>query len=189
MTIRDVPNPAAPDDSKSLAEFLKRTESDLAQLHAALDALAAGTPDALAQIQSMANDLKGAATRRGYQRLVSILDDLDRETRADAQTAATANEVVERLLRIKKIELGIFEELTHIQDQATPADAVEASSWTDIAWLFRHWNAERVFADLARLSEIADALDQFTKQFTVETLVVRQSEKAAEEAKIGRAHV
>jgi two-component system chemotaxis sensor kinase CheA len=184
MTIRDVPNPAAPDDSKSLAEFLKRTESDLAQLHAALDALAAGTPDALAQIQSMANDLKGAATRRGYQRLVSILDDLDRETRADAQTAATANEVVERLLRIKKIELGIFEELTHIQDQATPADAVEASSWTDIAWLFRHWNAERVFADLARLSEIADALDQFTKQFTVETLVVRQSEKAAEEAMV-----
>jgi two-component system chemotaxis sensor kinase CheA len=81
---------AAPADPTQLAEFLKRTEGDLAQLHAALDAFAASAPDALAQIQAVAKNLQVAAERMGYQRLVSILDDLDRVTRADAPTDAAA---------------------------------------------------------------------------------------------------
>ena len=173
-----------PDDPAPLAEFLGKTEGDLALLHTALDSLASGAPDALAQIQSMAGDLKGAAQRMGYERLVSILEGLDGEARADTQDEPTSNENAERLLRLKKFELGIFEELTNIQDHATPSETAEASRWTDIAWLFRHWNAERVYADLARLAEIADGLDELTKHFTVETMVSRQSEKSAEEARL-----
>ncbi|HEX7588766.1 MAG TPA: Hpt domain-containing protein, partial [Anaerolineae bacterium] len=173
----------APDDPHELAEFLKKTESDLALLHAALDALALQAPDALEQIQSVTTNLKDAAHRMGYERLVAILDGLIRQARPEAWADATPNAIAEQLLQLKKVELAVFEELTNIQDHATP-EAAEDSSWTDIAWLFRHWNAERVYADLARLTEIADALDQLTGQFTVETMILRQNEKAAEEAMV-----
>jgi len=184
------PNPrgtcslTVPDDPRSVAEFLVRAGSGLGQLHAALDALAVGMPDALAQIQSMANDLKGAAERMGYQRLVAVLDELDRTTRADAQTDAPSNETAERLPRLKNVELEIFEELTHIQARTAPQETPEGNRWTDVGWLFRHWDAERVVADLARLSEIADVLDQLTGHSTVEVMVSGQSEKSAQEAMV-----
>ncbi|MBI5030400.1 MAG: chemotaxis protein CheW [Chloroflexi bacterium] len=178
----DDSNSGLPDAPNNLADFLKQTEANLSQLHSALEAFANGASDALTQIHRIANELKTAAERLNYHRLVAVLDALETETQSNPRANMTGTE--DRLLRLKKVELEIFEELTHIQDQANLPQVPEQSDWTDIAWLFRRWNAERVYADLARLSEIANVLDQLLQRFTVESSISRESEKLADEATV-----
>ncbi|CAG0945890.1 partial Chemotaxis protein CheA, partial [Anaerolineae bacterium] len=183
-TIPTQPILPVPTDANDLADFLVTAERVLSHLHPALIAFENGTVDAGTQIRSVANELIAVATQQGYLRLVSIAENLDHEASASEQASVTLDERAEYLLRLHKVEFEIFEELTRLQDQARPSDTPEAGRWGEIAWLFRHWNAERVYADLARLSEIADLLDQVTHQLTVETSIARQSEKSAEEATV-----
>ena len=133
-----------------LNAFLRAAENVLGELHAAMDVLATGADDALVRVAPLVNALRATAERLGYARLVAMLADLLAELRREQP----AQDAEAGLARLKKLELELFEELTRIQESS----ASDETTWSDIAWVFRHWNAERVFADLARVSTIVDQL-------------------------------
>ncbi|MCL4395809.1 MAG: Hpt domain-containing protein, partial [Chloroflexi bacterium] len=168
--------------------FLQMAEGELGSLHTALDALAAGTEGARDQIHDLAARLAHAADDLGYERLSMVLQDLDIEIQRELPSDAPAPDAEGRLVLFKKLELAIFEELTRVQEsqagQQPEGGPVNEDEWSNIAWLFRHWNAERVFTDLARLTGIADRLDELERQLTTDGSSSNQIERLADEAAV-----
>ncbi len=187
LEVLDVQAPPAPESDalgkepeSEVAKFLQFMQDALGRLHSALDGYATGNDAAITDLQALAQQVKSAAELMGYQRLQAVLDELVAETLADR--SAMGREA--RIVRFQKIEMALFEELTQIQDTMISPVAKHAAGWTDITWLFRHWNAERVFSDLARLGEIADELERSAREFTMGASTTGQFEKLAEEATI-----
>ena len=171
-----------------LASFLRAAESQLALLHSAFDSFPVDSENARAQIHSVSRALTGYAKPLGYLRLASELDDLDAQAQADLPPNPTPQEIEERLIQLKKQELCVFEELTRVQESSgeskTKSSEADVTEWSNVAWLFRHWNAERVFADLTRLTEIANRLDELERQFASDGSTSGKIERLADEATV-----
>ncbi len=153
--------------------FLEMAGEALSRLHLALDALDGGDEAAVKEIEGVVDKLKHAAGRMGYERLDVVLDDL--------AAAAADPDGEARLSKLKRLELTLFEELTVIQESAHWPDSDDGMT-LDIAWLFRHWHAERVFADLTCLGEIMDGLEQAIKQFLLDGNPPERNQLLADEA-------
>lgn len=168
----------------SLTEFLHGAEQDLARLHAALEVTAIEPVQGLTQLQAVCSDLKCAAERLGFERLIDVLDELS----GTAEVGASSPSLEELLNQLRKLELDLFEEITRIEeaapDRSEQPDDSPAPDRTDIAWLFRHWHADRVFVDLARLRELTDQLDRLEQRFTADIDASRQIERLADEASV-----
>ncbi len=137
--------------------FMEIAEEELGKLHAAMDLLAEGDQDSISQIETAADFLKHAAGQVGYEGIVTVADDLLAAVReTDEET---------RRIKLKKIELTLFEKLSLIQETVQALHPEESDSLPDIAWLFRNWHAERVFIDLAALGTLIDELEQSLTQF------------------------
>ncbi|NJN97394.1 MAG: hypothetical protein HC875_26585 [Anaerolineales bacterium] len=146
--------------------FLKTAQGELSHLRGALVSLGSGNEDALPEIQQVAATLKDAAQLLGYSRFIESVDNLL------AVTAEPASEA--RNLQLNKVELALFEELVTIQEVSQTPAPEDPEGMPNFVWLFRRWHAVRVFANLARLCEVADDLHQFMQQFLADGSVSKR---------------
>lgn len=159
-------DPAA--DPTFVQIFLDLARDELGHLHAGLDTLQTDDEAGRQAITAVVDNLKHAAEHMGYARLGATLDDII------TTAAQPADET--RTLHLNQSELHLFEELAVIEEQAQSQNLINPEAGPDIAWLFRHWYAERVFTNLACLSEVMDDLEQATHRLSAEGLKLTWNE-------------
>ncbi len=167
---------------EELIVFQNLAQGELGKLHAALESFGEDRAAALAQIEAVAHTLTNAAETLGYERLDSLLEELTAGAQVGLAYGDLTTETQSYLVGLKKLEIALFEELTQIEDAISPSEESAESPETNIAWLFRHWNAERVFGDLARLRDIAEQLDLLARELHLVGSIPEQIAKLANEA-------
>lgn len=153
--------------------FLEMAQDEIGHLHPAMERLEAGDETALETIRVVAEALEHAATHMGYDRLIAALTELTE--------ASNLSEAEARRVALKRAELAMFEALMIIQESAGLTHDSLTQSGPDFAWLFRRWHAERVFADLARLSQHVDLFEQLGGQALTSSAYSQQRNLILEE--------
>lgn len=153
--------------------FLDLAQEQIGRITAASNALFQGHEPALAELEAALESLKLAAEQMNYERLLDTLDELIK--------AAGETDRERRAVLLKEVELRLFEELTVIQESVS-SEAKPAPGSLSFAWLFRQWHADRVFADLALLGEMADDLAQLLAQPVLDAGALAQERHLAAEA-------
>jgi two-component system chemotaxis sensor kinase CheA len=141
--------------------FLEMAQEEMSRLQLALDRLMSGDESAAEEIKAVVESMKYATEQIGYERMTADLEEL----LAAIHEPDDPHLPSDRTIKLKKIQLALFEQLTAIQEMAPPAPSVDEPELPDVAWLFRHWCVERVFADLTRLADVAEELEQFLTEF------------------------
>jgi two-component system chemotaxis sensor kinase CheA len=141
--------------------FLEMAQEELGRLHISLESLSTGEAAAAAGILDAVDALHHAASQMGYDRLMAALDAM-----GEAVGGLTGET---RLNRLFALELEAFEELTVIQESAPELAAAAPADFPDIAWMFRHWHADRVFANLAQLVDQVDQLERAAATGSIKT--------------------
>ncbi len=138
-------------DPQYVRIFLEMAGQELGRLHLALDDLAGGKESARQEIEQVVQAIHHAAGQMGYDRLLATLEAITDALNAPAGESRTR--------RLYQLELELFEQLTVIQEAAPLPSAERGKTYPDIAWLFRNWHADRVFAYLSELVSILDELE------------------------------
>ncbi len=101
------------------------------------------------------------------KRVVAVVDDLVAtvEELDNGAKAARFNEL-ERTLseNVDAMQPDLEESVQPLLDEE-PSDLEFSPTHSDAAWLFGHWYTEGVLADLARLGEVLDKLEQLVRQY------------------------
>ncbi len=137
-------------DEAAAREFLVMAHRELNRLHNALNALPENgdEQETVQRSREAIEALQNSARQLGYERIAAVLDNLTAGLEMRPGPA--------RLVILQDIELALYEELSVVQEAAQLPEAGGGDADPGFGWLFGHWHAENVFANLSRLREIVD---------------------------------
>jgi two-component system chemotaxis sensor kinase CheA len=170
-------------DPEYVRIFLEMAEDELGRLCAAIDGLAGGEEESVQEIEAVVDTLVYAAVQMGYEDWVTMLNDL-----------VTATEELDgeaRISRLRELESALSEKVIAMQpaleESVRPGPDEEPSdrgllAHFDAGSLFRHWYTEGVLADLSRLDEVVDKLEQLVRQYLAGSGALAEDKALADEA-------
>jgi two-component system chemotaxis sensor kinase CheA len=176
----DLIDPAT--DPEYVRIFLEMADDELGRLRAAIDGLADGEEESVQEIETVVDTLVYAAAQMGYEHWVTMLNDIV------AATEELDGEA--RISRLRELESALSEKVVamrpdleeSVQPPGEEPSALELSAHFDAARLFRHWYTERVLADLARLGEVMDKLEQLVRQYLAGSGALAEDKALTDEA-------
>jgi two-component system chemotaxis sensor kinase CheA len=185
VPVPEIIDPAT--DPEYVRIFMEMAEHEMDRLYAAVGALVDGSEevekDCIQTIEAVVDTLRHAAGRMGYERIVGILD---------ALAAAVEDwDGDARIVGLERLEQALSQELAAIQgggaaevdlaglaalsmaevgatDQAVKAVATALKSdatISDVSSFFKRWCTRLMRANLARLDEVVNDLEQCFGQF------------------------
>jgi two-component system chemotaxis sensor kinase CheA len=208
-SVQETIDPAT--DPEFVRIFLEMAEDERDRLGAAVGALAGGDEEegeCLQKIAAVVDTLRLASERMGYERIVAILDAVAATVEDwDGDARIVGLERLERALsqELTAIQKGRVEVVALAGSSAAPAtgtvttaqateaivasqaDSVQAADvpdaeTSDISLLFRRRCTGMVRADLARLGEVTDDLEQCFSQFLTGGCELGRHDELAAEA-------